>query len=95
MVAGGALEEVRALVALGLDPDLPVMRALGVRPLAEFLDGQTSLEEATQRATAETRQYAKRQATWLAGNMSAWKWLYTQEMESLAENPALFVQSMP
>ena len=40
MMAGGALEEVRALVALGLDPDLPVMRALGVRPLAEFLGGR-------------------------------------------------------
>lgn len=95
MMAVGALEEVRALVALGLDPDLPVMRALGVRPLADFAAGEISLEEATLRAKAETRQYAKRQATWVNGNMSAWKLLSKQEIESLAANPALFVQSMP
>jgi tRNA dimethylallyltransferase len=94
MMATGAVEEVRALVALGLDPDLPVMRALGVRPLAELLAGQIGLEEATQRAKAETRQYAKRQATWINGNMSAWKRIYTQEMKSLAANPAFLVQSM-
>jgi tRNA dimethylallyltransferase len=95
MMAGGALDEVSALVALGLDPDLPVMRALGVRPLAELLAGEINLEDATQKAKAETRQYAKRQVTWLNGNMSAWKWFSKQEMKSLAANPALFVQSMP
>ena len=94
MMSGGALEEVRALVTLGLDPDLPVMRALGVRPLAELLAGEINLEDATQRAKGETRQYAKRQATWINGNMSAWKLLSEQEMESLTANPALFVQSM-
>ena len=93
MMAGGALEEVRALVALG--PDLPVMRALGVRPLAELLAEEIGLEEATQRAKAETRQYAKRQVTWISSNMSAWRLLFEQEMKSLAANPALFDQSMP
>ena len=94
MMHQGALEEVRALVALGLDPELPVMRALGVRPLAGLLAGEIGLERATQRAKAETRQYAKRQATWINGNMSAWKHLSKQEMESLVADPALFVQSM-
>ena len=64
MMEGGALEEVAALAARGLDPDLPAMRALGVPPLIEHLAGRLTLEEAIVRAKAGTRQYAKRQATW-------------------------------
>ena len=64
MMACGGLDEVAALAARGLDPDLPAMRALGVPPLIEHLAGRMSLEEAVERAKAATRQYAKRQATW-------------------------------
>jgi tRNA dimethylallyltransferase len=69
MVAEGALEEVRALMARGLDPDLPVMKATGVRALAAHLSGATPLEEALERAKTETRRYAKRQMTWLRTQM--------------------------
>ena len=65
MLAAGALEEVRALLALGLSGELPVMRALGVAPLAAHLAGEMSLEAAVAAAKTETRQYAKRQLTWL------------------------------
>ena len=75
MLAEGALDEVRALVGLGLDPDLPAMRALGVKPLAELLAGRMAKEEAAEAAKAETRQYAKRQVTWLRRNMITWKWI--------------------
>jgi len=61
---GGALEEVRALVARGLDPSLPVMKAVGVRELAACLAGTLPLAEAVARAQRETRRYAKRQTTW-------------------------------
>ena len=64
MLAQGALDEVRALVALGLDPDLPAMRAHGVPELAAVLDGTIGLEEAGRRAVLATGQYTKRQATW-------------------------------
>ncbi len=64
MLAGGALEEVRSLMALGLDPDLPIMRAHGVRELAAHLHGEISLEEAGRRIELVTGQYTKRQATW-------------------------------
>lgn len=64
MMACGGLEEVAALAARGLDPELPAMRALGVPPLIEHLAGRMALEEAIERAKAATRQYAKRQATW-------------------------------
>jgi tRNA dimethylallyltransferase len=65
MVQGGALDEVRALLALNLDPLLPSMKAIGVSELGAFLRGETSLEKAVELASAATRQYAKRQTTWL------------------------------
>lgn len=64
MFAGGAIDEVEALLARGLDPDLPVMRAIGVPQIAAFLDGTASRNEALSAAQAATRQYAKRQFTW-------------------------------
>ncbi len=65
MVENGALEEVRRLRALGLDPRLPVMKALGVRELGRHLDGASSLDDAIAQAQQATRNYAKRQMTWL------------------------------
>ncbi|MBR0671506.1 tRNA (adenosine(37)-N6)-dimethylallyltransferase MiaA [Neoroseomonas soli] len=64
MLAGAAIEEVRALVAQGLDPALPAMRAHGVPELAAHLAGRMTLEEASRRAILNTGQYTKRQATW-------------------------------
>jgi tRNA dimethylallyltransferase len=65
MIERGALEEVRSLRERGLDPRLPVMRALGVRELGRHLDGALSLDAAIARAQQATRNYAKRQMTWL------------------------------
>lgn len=64
MFDGGAIGEVEALLARGLDPDLPVMRAIGVPQIAAFLDGTASRDAALAAAQAATRQYAKRQFTW-------------------------------
>jgi tRNA dimethylallyltransferase len=64
MLAAGAVEEVRALGALGLDPALPAMRAHGVPELLAHLAGTLTLEEASARAVLHTGQYTKRQATW-------------------------------
>lgn len=64
MLAAGAVEEVRGLLALGLDPALPVMRAHGVPELAAYLRGEMTLEEASRRVGLVTGQYTKRQATW-------------------------------
>ncbi|TIT91587.1 MAG: tRNA (adenosine(37)-N6)-dimethylallyltransferase MiaA, partial [Mesorhizobium sp.] len=64
MLDKGALDEVRQLMALDLAPDLPAMKAIGVRELQAALAGQMSFPEAIERAKVATRQYAKRQATW-------------------------------
>jgi tRNA dimethylallyltransferase len=93
MLAEGAVEEVRALTALGLDDDLPVMRALGVRPLRDLIEGRIGPDEAAEVAKAETRQYAKRQLTWLRRNMISWKWINTQETKSLYSRFSDFINS--
>ena len=67
MLAAGALEEVAALRARGLDPHLPAMKALGVPELLRYLAGEIGLEEAAEAARTFTRRYAKRQITWLRG----------------------------
>lgn len=72
MLEAGAVEEVRALTARGLDPSLPAMKAIGVREIAGWLEGRWTREEAVARAVNATRQYAKRQRTWLRGRMAAW-----------------------
>lgn len=64
MVDQGAVAEVEALLARGLDPDLPVMRAIGVREIAAYLRGEATLDEAVSAAQQATRHYAKRQYTW-------------------------------
>ncbi|WFP66067.1 tRNA (adenosine(37)-N6)-dimethylallyltransferase MiaA [Mesorhizobium sp. WSM4904] len=64
MLDKGALDEVRQLMALDLAPNLPAMKAIGVRELQAALAGQMSFPEAIERAKIATRQYAKRQTTW-------------------------------
>jgi tRNA dimethylallyltransferase len=66
MLAGGGMEEVAALVARGLDPGLPVMRAIGVPEIAAYLAGQVAHAELLAQAAQATRRYAKRQYTWFA-----------------------------
>jgi tRNA dimethylallyltransferase len=66
MLSQQGLEEVRSLTARGLDPGLPVMRAIGVREIAAFLAGELSREQALEAGRTATRQYAKRQYTWFA-----------------------------
>jgi len=64
MLKDGALEEVRALMALNLPTDAPIMKAVGVPELAAHLRGELGLDEAQVVAQTATRQYAKRQGTW-------------------------------
>ena len=64
MMDGGAVEEVEALLGRGLDPMLPVMRAIGVPEIAAFLRGETDREATIAAGALATRQYLKRQTTW-------------------------------
>lgn len=72
MVEAGALDEVRALVARGLDPALPAMKAVGVREFAAHLAGETMLVAAVEATRQATRNYAKRQLTWFRNQTPGW-----------------------
>jgi tRNA dimethylallyltransferase len=71
MFANGAADEVRTLLARNLHPDLPVMRAIGVRQLAQLESGEIDSGDALTLAQAATRQYAKRQTTWFKNQFPA------------------------
>ena len=104
MLEAGALEEVRTLGALGLDPALPAMRAHGVPELLAHLAGRMTLEAASARAILHTGQYTKRQATWfrhraLASPERTRKFAArfgedAQHSESLLEYFAVFVDAV-
>jgi tRNA dimethylallyltransferase len=64
MIQEGAVDEVKALLAMHLDPHLPALKAVGVPELAGYLEGRASLDEALAKAKQSTRRLAKRQATW-------------------------------
>jgi tRNA dimethylallyltransferase len=66
MIEMGAVTEVEALLARKLNPNLPVMRAIGVRELSAYLIDERSLDEAIAAGQQATRRYAKRQYTWFA-----------------------------
>ncbi|OLP44567.1 tRNA (adenosine(37)-N6)-dimethylallyltransferase MiaA [Rhizobium oryziradicis] len=70
MMEQGAVEEVEALLAQNLAPDMPAMKAIGVMQIAAMLRGDISRQEAIEKASAATRQYAKRQMTWFRNQMS-------------------------
>lgn len=74
MLAEGAVVEVEALLARGLNPSLPVMRAIGVPEIAAYLRGSASQAEAEALGAQATRNYAKRQFTWLRHQPPA-EWL--------------------
>ena len=66
MIEVGAVSEVEALIARKLNPNLPVMRAIGVPELAAYLLGERTLDDVVAAGQQSTRRYAKRQYTWFA-----------------------------
>ncbi len=71
MLEGGALEEVAAQRD-AYDPALPAHRAIGVPELMQYLQGDITLDTARTRTVIATRQFAKRQRTWMRSKMTDW-----------------------
>ncbi len=97
MLDGGFLDEVRALRAIPelrdhrAPQDLPALRAVGYRQAWEHLDGATDLREFRDRGVYATRQLAKRQLTWLRGELDA-RWFDPQrQREALDVARAAFM----
>jgi len=91
MMAQGGPEEARAIASRRLDPALPIMKAVGLRPLLRHLAGEISLVEACDAAKRETRQYAKRQITWFRHQLRADQTYGAQFSESLTPGILSFI----
>ena len=88
MMENGALDEVRAMEKLGLDHALPAMKAVGVPELLRALSGESDMDAAAHNAKQATRQFAKRQMTWLRNQLKADLSLSAQYSESF--RPKIF-----
>ncbi len=72
MMERGGLDEVKHMLEQGYDSNLTAMKAIGVPPFTEFLEGKISYDDAMFRAKRDTRRYAKRQFTWFKGQAIDW-----------------------
>jgi tRNA dimethylallyltransferase len=84
MLEAGVLDEVAELMAMGLNPALPALKAVGYREFSGHLAGETALDEALAQAQMQTRRYAKRQLTWFRNQTPDWARL-TQPSATEAE----------
>ncbi len=92
MVAGGAMAEVAALLGRNLAPELPAMKAVGVRELARHLRDGEALPAAIAAAQQASRNYAKRQFTWLRNQKVASHRLITQDYHRDREKIFSFIR---
>jgi tRNA dimethylallyltransferase len=69
------------------------MRAIGVAPLLAIAAGTLTIADGVAQAQAETRQYLKRQSTWIKNHMIAWMCISTQSMETSVADSLAFIQS--
>lgn len=92
MLAAGAIEEARAVIAAAPDPDLPARRAVGVGEIGRHLAGEIGLDEALELFRRATRQYAKRQVTWFRHQAQADLVLDEQFSESLMPSVFRFIR---
>jgi tRNA dimethylallyltransferase len=72
MLRDSGIEEVRRLRQAAYAPDRPVMKAIGVTEIGALLDGRATMEATAAAITLSTRRYAKRQSTWIRGQMADW-----------------------
>ncbi|RVT94255.1 tRNA (adenosine(37)-N6)-dimethylallyltransferase MiaA [Sphingomonas crocodyli] len=90
MLKQGAVEEVDRLMARGLDPALPAMRAIGVPEIAAWQAGEIDYDTMLDRAQAATRQYAKRQFNWFRNQVPPdWQRVEAQLDDNLIDQIAI------
>jgi tRNA dimethylallyltransferase len=92
MVAQGVLAEVQALLARRLEPDLPVMKAVGMPEFEGYLRGMYTLDAALTDAKLATRHYAKRQYTWLRNQFEDWVALESNDLDVINQKLATLLR---
>jgi len=93
MLTAGFLEEARTLLAAGLDPALPALRAVGYPELFAHLRGETTLDAAIEATRRATWQYARRQLTWFRGERRI-TWIPATATSTAAELAAQILKNL-
>ena len=83
MVEEGLLEEVEELLKSGLDPHSTALQAIGYKEFFGVYNGTATIEEALDEVKLRSRQYAKRQLTWLRRNSDI-HWIYWEKERDFA-----------
>ena len=83
MVEEGLLEEVRRLLSSGIPKDATALQAIGYKEFLGVAEGLLSEEEAVAEVKLRSRQYAKRQLTWLRKNRDI-HWIYWEKERDFA-----------
>ena len=91
MVEAGLLQEVRSLRERGWGPDLPCMRAIGYRHMQPVIDGSDTLANVLVDMQKDTRQFARRQRTWLRSLRDA-MWMHPDDEDGLQRTVEAFLK---
>jgi tRNA dimethylallyltransferase len=83
MINNGGIEEVEELNLCKYDLNNSIMKAIGVREISDFIAGKTSLEDCIRLAKQKSRNYIKRQQTWINSNNITWNNSYKKLMKSI------------
>ena len=84
MLEMGLEQEIRELLASGINPNCTAMQAIGYKEFVAALDGQCTIEEAADHVRQSSRRYAKRQLTWFRRNQNM-HWLTRRDGEGIEE----------
>lgn len=84
MMENGLLDEVRALLEAGIPRSSTALQAIGYKELLPALEGTVSVEDAVEEIKLRSRQYAKRQLTWLRKNQDI-HWVYWEKERNFAD----------
>ncbi len=97
MIERGLIDEVKNLVRLGYDIDLPAMSGIGYRQIGEYLEGKIDLESAIYRIKVETHRFIRHQYNWFRLSDARIKWFDIQEYgieERVVEEVGRFINGL-
>jgi len=85
MVEGGLIEETKQVLAMGYPSDAPGLRTIGYSETVAYLEGRLDLTSAVAAMQQATRRYAKRQVTWMRGQMMEGERFDSEDVAGVAQ----------
>ena len=83
MIKKGAILEVKKFLKRNISQDKSISKAIGIAEIKELLKKSLVKEQVIEKISIKTRQYAKRQVTWMRGNMKEWKKFNPNKLNNL------------